>query len=179
MMTKGLSASTSLFSIKVELNPPSPQSRRPLATISSLKLVSRQIIVQSVKMAPTASVVQLSTAHHVFPHKTSGVFSIKQNESPAFAKNAVNGPLTNAIARPAALPPHQVIDSRCVWYWQDKSTTAEGWIVIDATAPQVAGGGLFLHEQATFEEVRDIACAMRSVRPEDFRDDDDAANYLC
>ncbi|PWN31091.1 hypothetical protein BDZ90DRAFT_34855 [Jaminaea rosea] len=57
-------------------------------------------------------------------------------------------------------PAPEIIDGRCVWHWQDKHTIAEGWIVIDAPQPTAAGGGLFLHEQASLTEVRDVACAM-------------------
>lgn len=57
-------------------------------------------------------------------------------------------------------PPPEVVDGRCVWHWQDDLTIAEGWIVIDSPHPTAAGGGLFLHEQASLTEVRDVACAM-------------------
>lgn len=59
------------------------------------------------------------------------------------------------------MPSHKVIDGRCVWHWKDVHTDALGWIVLDASLPQAAGGGLFMHSDATFEEVRDVACTMR------------------
>ncbi|KAL2874688.1 hypothetical protein SGCOL_010159 [Colletotrichum sp. CLE4] len=59
-----------------------------------------------------------------------------------------------------SMPPHQVIQGCSVWHWKDKLSPAEGWIVIDSPVPTHSGGGLFLHEDATLNEVRDIARSM-------------------
>lgn len=51
--------------------------------------------------------------------------------------------------------PQQVI------YWQDKKNTgAVGWIVIHNLINGIAGGGLFIHETATLQEVKDLAYTM-------------------
>ncbi|KAF0325755.1 glu leu phe val dehydrogenase family protein [Colletotrichum asianum] len=60
------------------------------------------------------------------------------------------------------VPAYDMIDGCCVWHWRDKESTAEGWIVIDSPVPTAAGRGLFLHANATFEEVRDVARSMSS-----------------
>ncbi|KAG6001470.1 hypothetical protein E4U21_004302 [Claviceps maximensis] len=62
--------------------------------------------------------------------------------------------------QPCHVPHFRVIDGCCVWHWTDKESTAEGWIVIDSPVPTPAGGGLFLHERATLDEVRDVARSM-------------------
>ncbi|KAF5965922.1 glu leu phe val dehydrogenase family protein [Fusarium bulbicola] len=58
------------------------------------------------------------------------------------------------------VPSYTVIDGRCVWHWVDELSEAEGWIVIDSPMPTDSGGGLFLHERTTLDEVRDIARSM-------------------
>lgn len=60
------------------------------------------------------------------------------------------------------LPPHQVIDGQCIFHWQDDVTEAEGWVVIDAPRVTLSGGGLFMHCDATQEEVSDVAASMTS-----------------
>ncbi|TDZ34871.1 Glutamate dehydrogenase 1 [Colletotrichum spinosum] len=57
---------------------------------------------------------------------------------------------------------YDVVEGCCVWCWRDNESTAEGWIVIDSPVPTPAGGGLFLHANATLEEVRDVARSMSS-----------------
>lgn len=44
--------------------------------------------------------------------------------------------------------------------WQDKKTEAVGWIVIDRPINQIAGGGIFMHPDATEQETADIAYNM-------------------
>ncbi|KAG6199300.1 hypothetical protein E4U47_007320 [Claviceps purpurea] len=65
-------------------------------------------------------------------------------------------------AQDQGVPPYRVIDGCCVWHWTDKQSPAEGWIVIDSPVPTASGGGLFLHENATLEEVRDVARSMNA-----------------
>ncbi|CAO1621725.1 unnamed protein product [Parajaminaea phylloscopi] len=111
-------------------------------------------------MAPTASFVSA-------PAATAGTKDTRQQQQqlhtdvttavgPTAAKKIRRS--SWAAATPATAP--EIIDGRCVWHWKDAETIAEGWIVIDAPEPTAAGGGLFLHEQATLQEVRDVACAM-------------------
>lgn len=45
-------------------------------------------------------------------------------------------------------------------YWKDKDSTAIGWIVIDTLVNGIAGGGLFMHPNATLEEVKELAQSM-------------------
>lgn len=46
-------------------------------------------------------------------------------------------------------------------HWDDrKNTGAEGWVVIDKLVNGVAGGGLFMHTDATVGEVTDLAKSM-------------------
>lgn len=109
-------------------------------------------------MAPTASVdrSQSHASAHInfYPaDATTSSLAAKQQQHPN--KKARKSIAANEVR------PHQVIDGRCVWHWKDDESIAEGWIVIDAPAPTAAGGGLFLHEQASLAEVRDVACAMR------------------
>jgi glutamate dehydrogenase (NAD(P)+) len=45
-----------------------------------------------------------------------------------------------------------------VVYWTDpENTDATGWVVIDRTINDVAGGGIFMHAEATEQEVADVA----------------------
>ena len=44
--------------------------------------------------------------------------------------------------------------------WQDNQTNAQGWLVIDQLINGVSGGGLFMHENATLEETKDLAKTM-------------------
>lgn len=60
----------------------------------------------------------------------------------------------------AAISDYSVVQGSCVWHWTDTLSTAEGWIVIDSPVPTTCGGGLFLHDEATFDEVRDVARSM-------------------
>lgn len=66
------------------------------------------------------------------------------------------------IKMKSLVPAYDIVDECCVWHWRDKKSSAEGWIVIDSPVPTTAGGGLFLHANATFEEVRDVARSMSS-----------------
>ncbi|KAJ3540617.1 hypothetical protein NM208_g4980 [Fusarium decemcellulare] len=74
------------------------------------------------------------------------------------------GNLTTAINdakhRVVRMPPYRVVHGCCTWHWTDHLSEAEGWIVIDSPVPTASGGGLFLHERATLDEVRDIARTM-------------------
>ena len=82
--------------------------------------------------------------------------------------SSVNGESTDAFTiavnapKPhmALVPDYIVVQGCCVWHWKDNLSTAEGWIVIDSPVPTTCGGGLFLHDEATFDEVRDIARSM-------------------
>ncbi|KAF4331969.1 glu leu phe val dehydrogenase family [Fusarium beomiforme] len=60
----------------------------------------------------------------------------------------------------AQVPPYCIVDGCCTWYWTDKLHEAEGWIVIDSGSPRISGGGLFLHAEATLDEVRDVTQSM-------------------
>ncbi|KAG5979696.1 hypothetical protein E4U55_004853 [Claviceps digitariae] len=84
--------------------------------------------------------------------------------SPFTAREVVNthGKLSSGHVkgRSCHVPQYRVIDGCCVWHWTDKLSSAEGWIVIDSPVPTIAGGGLFLHDRATLEEVRDVARSM-------------------
>jgi glutamate dehydrogenase (NAD(P)+) len=52
--------------------------------------------------------------------------------------------------------PHKIIT------WKDtENTGATGWIVIHNLVNGVSGGGLFMHESASLQEVKDLACSMR------------------
>ncbi|MCX5233516.1 Glu/Leu/Phe/Val dehydrogenase dimerization domain-containing protein [Streptomyces sp. NBC_00233] len=52
-------------------------------------------------------------------------------------------------------------DAPCrVLPWQDSKTDATGWIVIDRLVNGVSGGGLFMHPEATVDEVADLARTM-------------------
>lgn len=44
--------------------------------------------------------------------------------------------------------------------WRDDQTEARGWLVIDSLINGVSGGGLFMHLDATLEEVVDVAATM-------------------
>ncbi|CBX90133.1 hypothetical protein IAQ61_001593 [Plenodomus lingam] len=96
--------------------------------------------------APTSVVV--SSAPRICHNDTNNSTSISNTSS--------YEPKCNA----KALPAYTVIDERCVWHWTDKLSEAEGWIVIDSPIPTASGGGLFLHNAATLEEVRDVATTM-------------------
>ncbi|KAF2844363.1 hypothetical protein T440DRAFT_549471 [Plenodomus tracheiphilus IPT5] len=58
------------------------------------------------------------------------------------------------------IPAYTIVNGCCVWYWRDGLSEAEGWIVIDSPVPTASGGGLFLHDAATFQEVLDVARTM-------------------
>ncbi|KAG5937235.1 hypothetical protein E4U53_000046 [Claviceps sorghi] len=73
------------------------------------------------------------------------------------SKDASSG---HVDANSQSVPPYRVVDGCCVWHWTDKLSPAEGWIVIDSPVPTAAGGGLFLHQEATLREVRDVARSM-------------------
>src|ERR1041384_790089 len=47
-----------------------------------------------------------------------------------------------------------------VIHWSDPESAAVGWIVLDRTVNGVAGGGLFMHSNATVDEVADLAATM-------------------
>lgn len=64
------------------------------------------------------------------------------------------------MATEMSLPAYQVINNCCVWHWKDELSDAEGWIVIHSPKPVASGGGLFLHEAATLQEVMDVAYSM-------------------
>lgn len=53
-----------------------------------------------------------------------------------------------------------IIDGTTVYEWSDKETYAYGWIVIDSPQPTLAGGGLFMHPDATLQEVQQVARTM-------------------
>ncbi|KAK1716948.1 hypothetical protein BDP67DRAFT_616616 [Colletotrichum lupini] len=74
--------------------------------------------------------------------------------------SASTQPGTSVSETSPSMPPHQVIQGCSVWHWKDELSPAEGWIVIDSPVPTHSGGGLFLHEDATLNEVRDIARSM-------------------
>ncbi|KAG5743139.1 hypothetical protein H9Q70_014150 [Fusarium xylarioides] len=84
---------------------------------------------------------------------TNGVVNRNANKT-LVAVNTVEKSPDNGI------PSYTVIDGRCVWHWVDELSEAQGWIVIDSPVPTVSGGGLFLHERTTLDEVRDIARSM-------------------
>ncbi|KAG9498438.1 hypothetical protein J7337_009243 [Fusarium musae] len=84
---------------------------------------------------------------------TYGVVDRKTNNTPV-ADGAVEKSPNDRI------PSYTVMDGRCVWHWADELSEAEGWIVIDAPVPSLSGGGLFLHERTTLDEVRDVAQSM-------------------
>ena len=44
-----------------------------------------------------------------------------------------------------------------VYNWRDTKTTAVGWVVMHSVANKVSGGGIFMHANATQQEVADIA----------------------
>jgi len=45
-----------------------------------------------------------------------------------------------------------------IFYWKDSLPTgAEGWVVLDRIINQISGGGIFMHKDATLQEVMDIA----------------------
>lgn len=44
--------------------------------------------------------------------------------------------------------------------WQDDQTDAQGWLIIHRLVNGVSGGGLFMHPDATVEEVADLAATM-------------------
>lgn len=44
-----------------------------------------------------------------------------------------------------------------IFEWQDKETDAIGWVVIDRVINGVAGGGIFMHQDATVEETTTLA----------------------
>ncbi|KAJ0344504.1 hypothetical protein COL154_010290 [Colletotrichum chrysophilum] len=66
------------------------------------------------------------------------------------------------IKMKSLVPAYDIVDGCCVWHWRDKESAADGWIVIDSPVPTAAGGGLFLHSNATSDEVRDVARSMSS-----------------
>jgi glutamate dehydrogenase (NAD(P)+) len=47
-----------------------------------------------------------------------------------------------------------------VTHWQDDRTDAAGWLVVDRLVNGVSGGGLFMHPDATLDEVTDLAATM-------------------
>lgn len=84
---------------------------------------------------------------------TNGVVNDNANKSLVAVNTSVPSPNSG-------IPSYTVIDGRCVWHWSDQLSEAEGWIVIDSPVPTASGGGLFIHEHTTLDEVRDIACSM-------------------
>lgn len=46
---------------------------------------------------------------------------------------------------------------RSVFEWKDSETEAIGWVVLDEIINGVAGGGIFMHDNATVQETADIA----------------------
>jgi len=55
----------------------------------------------------------------------------------------------------------QNIQAEQIIHWSDKEPTgAIGWIVIDKKINKVAGGGLFMHKDASLKEVQDLARSM-------------------
>ena len=49
---------------------------------------------------------------------------------------------------------------RQVFEWKDERTDAVGWVVIDCVINGTAGGGIFMHKNATKEETQEIAANM-------------------
>ncbi|KAF5025562.1 hypothetical protein F66182_2370 [Fusarium sp. NRRL 66182] len=98
----------------------------------------------------------------------TSIVSLVQNTSAPGANTAAKShpkkPLVavSAVEKPPTpgIPRYSIIDGCCVWHWSDELSGAEGWIVIDSPIPTVCGGGLFLHDQATLHEVRDVARSM-------------------
>ncbi|EWG45964.1 hypothetical protein FVEG_06594 [Fusarium verticillioides 7600] len=84
---------------------------------------------------------------------TNGVVDRKTNNTPVADGTVEKSP-------DDGIPSYTVMGGRCVWHWADELSEAEGWIVIDAPVPTFSGGGLFLHEHTTLDEVCDVAQSM-------------------
>lgn len=50
--------------------------------------------------------------------------------------------------------------AEAVFPWKDTETEAMGWVVLDTITNGISGGGIFMHPNATLQEVEDIAANM-------------------